>query len=217
LLAGAYLSSITRLAYPQRAGLLESLRREKHSKIGHEAVMIYLIRHGEPAAAWGGHPNPGLTALGARQAAEVAQTLARAGAKRSVVSPLQRCRETAAPFEKLMETHARIDPGVGEVITPPEIEDRAAWLKGIVAGSWSGLGLQFDVWRDGVVSAVSQIEDETAVFSHFIAINVLVGHLSGDDRVVIFRPAHCSITKIDMRGGKLQLVELGSEAASVVM
>jgi broad specificity phosphatase PhoE len=178
--------------------------------------MIYLIRHGEPAGSWGTDPNPGLTELGARQAADAAETLARAGAKRSITSPLQRCRETAAPFEKLMETHARIEPAVGEIITPPGIEDRPQWLKAVMAGRWSTLGPDFDNWRAGVMAAVDKVHDETAIFSHFVAINVIAGMLTGDDRVMIFRPAHCSITKLERRNGKLAIVELGSEAATVV-
>ena len=158
--------------------------------------MIYLVRHGEPAGSWGADPNPGLTGLGVRQAVDAAETLARAGAKRAIVSPLQRCRETAAPFEKLMETHARIEPAVGEVITPPGIEDRAQWLKSVMAGRWSTLGPNFDNWRAGVMSAVDRVQDETAVFSHFVAINVIAGMLTGDDRVMIFRPGHCSITRL---------------------
>jgi broad specificity phosphatase PhoE len=179
--------------------------------------MIHLVRHGEPAAGWGVHPNPGLSDLGHRQASAAAETLAQAGAKRAIVSPLQRCRETAAPFEKLMETHARIEPAVGEVITPAGIEDRAAWLKSVMAGRWAGLGPDFDNWRVSVMAAVDRVQDETVVFSHFIAINVVVGLLTGNDCVVNFRPAHCSITKLERRGGKLAIIELGSEAASVVM
>jgi broad specificity phosphatase PhoE len=49
--------------------------------------MIYLIRHGEPAGAYGAHPNPGLTELGRRQAFAAAETLAKAGAKRAITSP----------------------------------------------------------------------------------------------------------------------------------
>jgi broad specificity phosphatase PhoE len=179
--------------------------------------MIYLIRHGEPAAGWGAHPDPGLSELGHRQASAAAETLAEAGAKRAIVSPLQRCRETASPFEKAMETHARIEPSVGEIITPAGIEDRAAWLKDVMVGRWTGVGPEFDAWRAGVLGAVEKVQDETAVFSHFFAINVIVGLLTGDDRVVIFRPAHCSITKLERRGGKLAIGELGLEAASVVM
>jgi broad specificity phosphatase PhoE len=178
--------------------------------------MIYLIRHGEPAASWGAHPDPGLTELGTRQAFAAAETLAKAGAKRAVTSPLARSRETSAQFEKLMETHARIEPGVGEIITPKGIEDRAVWLKGIMTGNWSDAGEKLQAWRRQVLAAVEKVPDETAVFSHFVAINVIAGLLTNDDRVTVFRPGHSSITKLDRRGGKLVIKELGDEAATVV-
>jgi broad specificity phosphatase PhoE len=178
--------------------------------------MIYLIRHGEPAASWGAHPNPGLNKLGARQAFAAAEELAKLGAKRAITSPLARSRETAAPFEKLMETHARIDAGVGEIITPDGIAGRSAWLQGVMAGTWTDTDAALGSWRTSVLAAVEQLPDETAVFSHFIAINVIVGLLTGDDRVVVFKPGHASITKLERRGGKLAIVQLGSEAATVV-
>lgn len=178
--------------------------------------MIYLIRHGEPAGAYGAHPNPGLTELGVRQAFAAAEELATAGAKRAITSPLARSRETAAQFEKLMETHARIETGVGEIITPDGIEDRAGWLKGVMAGTWPEAGPLLDQWRRSVLGAVEKLPEETAVFSHFIAINAIVGLLTNDDRVVAFRPGHASITKLVRVGGQLKVSALGSEAATVV-
>lgn len=178
--------------------------------------MIYLIRHGEPAGAYGAHPNPGLTELGVRQAFTAAETLAKAGAKRAITSPLARSRETAAQFEKLMETHARIETGVGEIITPPGIDDRALWLKGVMAGAWTETDAALQAWRANVLAAVAKLPDETAVFSHFIAINAIVGLLTNDDRVVVFRPGHASITKLDRRDSGLRVTELGAEAATVV-
>lgn len=178
--------------------------------------MIYLIRHGEPAGSYGAHPNPGLTELGTRQAFAAAEELARAGAKWAVTSPLARSRETAAQFEKVMETHARIETGVGEIITPPGIEDRATWLRGVMAGGWSETDERLQAWRRSVLAAVERLPDETAVFSHFIAINALVGLLTDDDRVVTFKPGHASITKIARAGGKLKVMQLGAEAATVV-
>lgn len=178
--------------------------------------MIYLIRHGEPAGAYGAHPNPGLTELGTRQAFAAAEALATAGAKRAITSPLARSRETAAQFEKLMETHARIEAGVGEIITPPGIEDRATWLRGVMAGGWSATDERLQAWRKSVLAAVESLPGDTAVFSHFIAINAIVGLLTDDDRVVAFRPGHASITKLTRSGGRLRVTELGAEAATVV-
>ena len=85
-----------------------------------------------------------------------------------------------------------------------------------MAGNWTGVGAELDAWRASVLAAVEKLPDETAVFSHFIAINVIVGLLTGDDRVVVFKPGHASITKLERRGGKLVVAELGSEAATVV-
>lgn len=178
--------------------------------------MIYLIRHGEPSASWGVLPNPGLTELGTRQAFAAAEMLATAGAKWAVTSPLARSRETAAQFEKLMETHARMETGVGEIITPPGIADRAAWLQGVMAGTWGEAGEELAAWRASVLAAVEKLPDETAAFSHFIAINAVVGLLTGNDRVVVFKPGHASITKLQRVGGKLRVAELGGEAATVV-
>lgn len=178
--------------------------------------MIYLIRHGEPAGSYGAHPNPGLTELGARQAAAAAESLAEFGAKRAITSPLARSRETAAPFEKLMETHARIETGVGEIVTPPGLEDRVTWLRGVMTGTWTDAGPDLLAWRQNVLASVEKLPDETAVFSHFVAINALVSLLTGDDRVVVFKPGHASITKLDRRGGKLVVAELGPEAATIV-
>jgi broad specificity phosphatase PhoE len=177
--------------------------------------MIYLIRHGEPAASWGAHPDPGLSPLGLSQAERTATILAEAGAKRAVVSPLARCRETGRPFEKLMETHARIEPGVGEIRTPVGTADRPAWLKGVMQGEWAAAGEELDRWRS-VLAAVERCPEETAVFSHFIAINAVVGLLCKDERVVVFKPGHCSITKLARKGDRLVVTELGSEAATVV-
>lgn len=178
--------------------------------------MIYLIRHGEPAGAYGAHPNPGLTDLGTRQAFAAAETLAKAGAKRGITSPLARSRETAAQFEKLMETHARIETGVGEIITPPGIEDRVAWLRGIMAGTWTEAGADLLAWREKALASIEKLPDETAVFSHFVAINAIVSRLTNDDRVVVFKPGHASITRLDRRGGRLVVAELGVEATTSI-
>jgi broad specificity phosphatase PhoE len=177
--------------------------------------MIYLIRHGEPAAGWGEAKDPGLSDLGRRQAEAAAQLLWDAGAHRPVTSPLARCRETARAFERQMETHARIEPAVGEVKEPAGVADRAAWLKQAMGGTWVEAGLE--AWARSVLAAVEAMPDHSAVFSHFVAINAVVGLLEGDERVLVFKPGHCSITKLERRAGKLHVVERGQEGALVLL
>ena len=74
--------------------------------------MIFLIRHGEAAASWGDHPDPGLSDLGRGQAEAVSGILEKLGATSAISSPMQRCRETAQPFEARAGLTAKVVPDV---------------------------------------------------------------------------------------------------------
>lgn len=179
--------------------------------------MIFLIRHGEAAAGWGDHPDPGLSDLGKGQAQAAAEILTTLGATHAVTSPMQRCRETAQPFEARAGLTARVMPEVSEIATPEGTGDRVAWLRGLMAGTWTEAGEEFVTWRRTMLDTVSALPDGMAVFSHFVAINALVGALEGDDRVTVFRPGHCSVTRLERRGGVLRVAEYGSESATRVL
>ena len=99
--------------------------------------MIYLIRHGEAAAGWGDHPDPGLSALCAKQAQAVAAQFNAATITNIISSPMQRCRETSAPLSDLLSLTPAIAPQVSEIGTPPDIGDRVTWLRGLMAGTWT--------------------------------------------------------------------------------
>lgn len=179
--------------------------------------MIYLVRHGEAAAGWGDHADPGLSALGRKQAEAVASHLREAGVRAAVKSPMQRCRETAAAFENLTGLEAPVEPRISEIETPRGLDDRAAWLRGVMAGRWDEAGHDFTSWRKAALDAVSELPDGTAVFSHFIAINAIAGLLEGREEVIVFRPGHCSVTRLERAASGLNVAEWGSEAATRVL
>ena len=175
--------------------------------------MIYLVRHAEPAAGWGHHDNPGLSDHGKGQAEAVAIKLKNMGATKAVTSPMARCVETAKPFERLIETHARIEARVGEIQTPPDVGDRVTWLRSAMSGKWEEMGEGYTSWRSNALDAVAQMPQGTAVFSHYVAINAIVSLIDRDDRVHVFSPGHCSITVIDIKGREFHVSERGEETA----
>ncbi len=179
--------------------------------------MIWLIRHGEAAAGWGDHPDPGLSAVGAKQAEAVAEILKGAGVQRVVSSPMQRCRETSAPLAAKLGLTPVIAPQVSEIATPPGTADRVDWLRTVMAGTWTSAGPDYSQWRSRMSTFAHDLPDGAAVFSHFVAINALCGFLEQDDRVTMFRPGHCSITRLERRHGQLRVAEYGSEAATRVL
>lgn len=179
--------------------------------------MIFLVRHGEAAAGWGDHPDPGLSDLGGRQADAVASALESLGASAAISSPMLRCRETALPFEQRMGLVAKVAPEVSEIDTPRVVEDRVAWLRALMAGEWGGGAHDFRRWRQAMLDFVTELPDDTVVFSHFVAINALVGMIESDPRVVVFRPGHCSVTQLLRTPASLRVAEYGSESATRVL
>jgi len=186
---------------------------------------LYLIRHGRPAAVWGGDDDdPGLDEAGqaqARAARDWLMALPEDERPTKVVSsPLRRCRETAEPTAQALGVPVEIDARVGEIPTPASLaaEDRGPWLRKSFAGTWAEIegDLDYDAWRREITTSLAG-RGGAAVFSHYVATNAVVSQLLGDPKVVAFRPDHTSITVLETDGETLALVEMGREAATGVL
>ncbi len=178
---------------------------------------IYLVRHGKAAAGWGMEKDPGLDDLGHAQAKAAALTLAPLGPLPILTSPLARARETSMPLAKIWEVEPRVEKRVGEIQFPSETPaDRVRWLKAVVVDRWPNLDRDLRLWRQKVIEALVSIDTDTVVFTHYIAINVAVGHATEDDRVVCFRPDNASITVLESDGNNLLVIKRGVQAVTEV-
>jgi broad specificity phosphatase PhoE len=171
---------------------------------------IYLVRHGE-ASDYDG-PDPGLSERGRQQARLVAERFAEIVDVpiALVSSPLRRARETAEPLAAHWSNPVLVADAVRELPSPGEPSERRAWLRVALRSSFADLGEQQREWRSGIVQFLAQIGRDTAVFTHAVVINAVVGHLQNDDRVLAFVPANTSITIVDVVDGQLTLVERGA-------
>jgi broad specificity phosphatase PhoE len=179
---------------------------------------IHLVRHGRAAAGWDRDPDPPLDAIGETQARRVAERLAPLGGLAIVTSPLRRCRETAAPLAERWGVPPVVETAVAEIPSPVGVAmaERVDWLRQAMAGAWRDLDGRYTAFRDGVVGYVAGLADDTVVFSHFIAINALIGACVGDDRVVIRRLDNTSVTVVETDGGMMRLIEAGHEADTLI-
>jgi len=189
-------------------------------------IRVHLIRHGRASAGWDTDPDPGLDEVGRVQAGATARELSMILAADSdvdvVSSPLRRCRETAGflldewgrPHESLTVVDA-----VREIPSPDGIPmaERVEWLRRAMAGSWVDLGATYTDFRDGVIDFVRTRRRPTLVFSHFIAINAIIGACTGDDRLVIDSLDNASVTVVDVDpDGGMALVERGRQADTLI-
>ena len=179
---------------------------------------LYLVRHGEPSGTWTDSTDPGLSPLGREQAEEAAKRLREFGALDVVTSPLRRARETAAPFAAYRSRSPTIAEAVAEIPTPRAIAlaNRGEWLRSVMTGKWSEADRPQQEWRALVVAYLLGLPRDTAVFSHYIAINVAVAAARRDDRVTVFAPTHASVTILDTTALGLTEVELGRTGQTIV-
>ncbi|HUI61506.1 MAG TPA: histidine phosphatase family protein [Steroidobacteraceae bacterium] len=192
--------------------------------------VIYMVRHGRVLQDPGNLDDPALSPEGHSQAARVAQELnARLPSGLPVwTSPMQRCRQTAAPLLELWQSEPRVEPRLAEVPGPhPSLLPRREWLQRSMIVDWPeliqlGQSLQpgYEVtltnWRTKVVEAVLACQEDTVMFSHFVPVNVLAGTALGSQRVACFRPDHTSVTIFETQGARIRLLERGREMATTV-
>ena len=159
---------------------------------------IYLIRHGQAAAGWGESDDPGLDSIGHEQAVQVFQTLPAINPMPIVSSPMARARETAEPLAQAWECAPEIDPRFSEIPTPEHIPyNRKAWIKDILSKHWDALDTDLQAWRETLLTALCSLQQDTVVFTHFIAINT-------------------SITSVKVEGSVISLLEKGTEMPTIV-
>jgi len=186
---------------------------------------LYLIRHGRPAAAWGGpEDDPGLDLEGRAQAQAACDQLMVLPQDlrpvRVISSPLRRCLETAGPTAEALGASIEVEPRVGEIPMPAGLsqDERPGWLRQAFRGAWRDIpgDLDYERWRGGVADALVGLGG-AAVFTHFVAINAVVSLLEVDARVLSFRPDHASVTVLETDGVRLTLVAKGAEAQTQVL
>lgn len=179
-----------------------------------------MVRHGRAAAGWDTDVDPGLDETGREQAAATAQRLAQLSLMTLVSSPMKRCQETAGFLANLWnDASVVVEPLVTEIPSPAEYElgERVQWLRAAMAGTWGELGSVYTDFRDAVVRFVAQCPTDTVIFSHFIAINAVIGSCLGDDRLVIDSLDNASVTVFETDGeGGLRLIERGNQADTLI-
>lgn len=181
-------------------------------------AIVRMVRHGEAAAGYSEHPDPGLSERGRSQADRVASRLRDLGPLVVVSSPMARARETASPLAAAWNVPVLLDRAVSEIpspaLSPPE---RGRWLQRVMAGTWSQASDSIRRWRDDVVASLLDHEGDVVVFSHFVAINAAISVATAAPGPHCAQLDHCSITTFDTGDGTLRLVEAGAEGPTIVL
>lgn len=175
---------------------------------------VLLVRHARPAAAFDAELDPGLDDTGRRQANALADELGARSPLVVVTSPLRRARETAAPLADRWGAVPSVVPAFGEIPSPVvHPSARGEWIRTVLGARWSELEPELVRWRAELLETLREVRADATVFTHFVAINTVVGAAAGSDRVTSFSPTHASVTEIEAAPDALTVVSLGAATA----
>jgi broad specificity phosphatase PhoE len=176
-------------------------------------TIIYMVRHGRAAASFTDDLDPGLDELGRDQAIEAGRILQGKLPLQILSSPLRRARETASPLAQTSGLKVSIENRVSEIPSPGMLlEERGPWLQAIMQGEWKDQTSILQKWQGDMVKCLLDLEQDTAIFTHFVAINAIVTAAENAAAVLAFRPDNGSITVLESDGTTLKVVSRGSEA-----
>ena len=179
---------------------------------------IWLVRHGEAAAAFDQNTDPPLSDLGHEQAKRSAEWPSQCvpdGAK-LLTSPKLRAIQTGEPFAALREATLDIDSCFIELPSPGALAARKDWIQRVLKGRWSELPESVHDWQRDIVEAIQGLQSPTVIFSHFLVINTVAAHMSGEDDVLQCLPANGSVHHRRVDGGRWHWIERGEMLQTVV-
>ncbi|MCF8466131.1 MAG: phosphoglycerate mutase family protein [Sneathiella sp.] len=181
-------------------------------------ITLHLVRHGEAAGSWDSSVDPGLSGVGRLQAQEMARRLNQKVKPVNLFSsPLNRTKETAQPLADIWQREMVIAPNLIEIPSAGvDFGDRRKWLTEVLQGTWTGQSAHLQGWRSNILDFVKKQASDAVFVTHFVVINAIVGAIEESDKVVVFHPDNCSVTKIRLSEGRMSLIEKGTEAVTVV-
>ena len=179
---------------------------------------IWLVRHGEAAASFDQDTDPPLSDLGREQAARSADRLSRCVPDEAQLlsSPKLRAMQTGEPFAVLRKSALDVDRRFIELPSPGDLNERKDWIQRVLKGQWSELPESVHDWQRDIVTTIQALRAPTVIFSHFLVINTVAAHMSGEDAVLQCLPANGSVHHLRVEEGGWQWVARGEMLQSVV-
>lgn len=177
-------------------------------------MQIYCVRHGQAASSWEQNTDPGLSEAGLQQAGTLAASWPYSEIKQIISSPMLRTRQTASPLATALDMPVQVNEAFREIPTPPSVPmaHRLQWLQSCARQEWGEMDNLLVQWRSRLLGAITSLQQPTVIFTHFMVMNAIAGHILAREQLVHYQPDYTSILKLDLNHGALSLVELGAQA-----
>lgn len=172
---------------------------------------VYLVRHGEPIEKFGSL-DPGLTLLGFTEARAAFRNLSTILSPKIICSPRLRTVQTAQVIANGFNKTHEINDAFAEVpIIGESPSETRTLVRSFFDMQWEETKPELQSWRHALLKALVDLPSNSIVVTHFGVINCIVGTALCISSTLVFKPAHCSITKISIKTDSFSVDVLGRQ------
>ena len=180
---------------------------------------LVLIRHGEASASWGEHIDPGLSNDGKKQAKKLIETFSEENLEnfKFISSPKLRALETGQPLAMSCNKDLLIQNEFSEIPSKKIPNDeKQNWLRQVMSQDINTLPEEVKSWQDNIMNALSSINSDALIFSHFMVINAIAACVLKNSNLLYFYPDYTSCTKLMVEDNQIKKIILGDDKKTLI-
>tara|TARA_B110000495_G_C22897042_1_gene523376 strand:- start:185 stop:748 length:564 start_codon:yes stop_codon:yes gene_type:complete len=180
---------------------------------------LVLIRHGEASASWGEHIDPGLSNDGKKQAEKLIETFSEENLEnfKFISSPKLRAVETGQPLAMYYNKDLKIQNEFSEIPSEKISNDKKQnWLREVMSQDINTLPEEIKSWQDNIMNALSSINSDAVIFSHFMVINAIAASVLRNSKLLYFYPDYTSCTRLLVKDNQIKQIILGNDKKTLI-
>ena len=172
---------------------------------------VFLVRHGEAETQWGNDDDPGLSQNGIDQAQNLIKRFENDLLRKFtfISSPKKRAIMTATPLAKKYDKDLLINKNFVEIPSPNvSIDEKRAWLKNTMHLNIKSLDENVRDWRLNIIDAITNLNSDAIIFSHYMVMNVLKGFIDNSDKILNFHPGYTSVMILKIQNKRISITNI---------
>ena len=180
---------------------------------------VFLVRHGEAETQWGNDDDPGLSQNGIDQAQNLSKRFENDLLRKFtfISSPKKRAIMTATPLAKKYDKDLLINKNFAEIPSPNvSIDEKRAWLKNTMHLNIKSLDENVRDWRLNIIDAITNLNSDAIIFSHYMVMNVLKGFIDNSDKILNFHPGYTSVMILKIQNKRISITNIEENKNTII-
>ena len=90
------------------------------------------------------------------------------------------------------------------------------WLREVMSQDINTLPEEIKSWQDNIMNALSSINSDAVIFSHFMVINAIAASVLRNSKLLYFYPDYTSCTRLLVKDNQIKQIILGNDKKTLI-